>query len=77
MRKIAQTIEQCSKNANAQTAHLFFFQCEKPTLKKIKELFLAFALDQSYRQNNVNKKTSKSKIQKLTFITCEIELNKV
>jgi hypothetical protein len=43
MRKIVQTIEISAKKAHAQTAHLFFCQREKPTLKKIKELFLSNA----------------------------------
>jgi hypothetical protein len=43
MRKIVQTIEISAKKANAQTAHLFFCQREKPTLKKTKELFLSNA----------------------------------
>tara|TARA_R110002051_G_scaffold325642_1_gene429630 strand:+ start:1851 stop:2021 length:171 start_codon:yes stop_codon:yes gene_type:complete len=36
-----QTIEINAKKANAQTAHLFFCQREKPKLKKIKELFIS------------------------------------
>jgi len=34
---------QAEKKANAQTAHLFFCQREKPKLKKIKELFFSTA----------------------------------
>jgi hypothetical protein len=43
MLKIEQTIEFSAKKANTQTAHLFFSLREKPTLKKIKELFFAIA----------------------------------
>jgi hypothetical protein len=36
MREIVQTIKIRAKKANAQTAHLFFRQRQKPTLKKNK-----------------------------------------
>jgi hypothetical protein len=40
MLKTEQAIKFSTEKANAQTAHLFFCQREKPMLKKIKELFL-------------------------------------